>query len=366
MMMRIAILFCSLLFFCPMLFGQAVTLHEMMDRCKVEQKGELIELWQNYVRAAQMNEPTERYWAEGSFDIIPHVFQDFYQNFDQELVDIQYRDGVFRLLVDAKHISEKRIGTTQGVYYIICAVATDDGYRLKSYFDSYKSSFEHIATEHIDFYGSGRPMSLEECMLSEKFLSAFEQQYGIKMAKRLTYIYNPSVKMAMNNIGILKIYDGTTNGSSTGALYIKPIHSIFANNTFHFHELVHAVMMPTAKSQLMLLHEGIATYAGTSSERYNKEYVQKCAEWLKKHPIDFSTLEPLHSTHYKNNATVLYAVGAKLIEYTFEHKGADGVRTLFELESYDDIFNYLGVVPSERTAFIYGLFDVEYGESSKR
>lgn len=79
----------------------------MMDRCKVEQKGELIELWQNYVRAAQMNEPTERYWADGSFDIIPHVFQDFYQNFDQELVDIQYRDGVFRLLVDAKHISEK-------------------------------------------------------------------------------------------------------------------------------------------------------------------------------------------------------------------------------------------------------------------
>jgi hypothetical protein len=62
----------------------------------------------------------------------------------------------------------------------------------------------------------------------------------------------------------------------------------------------------------------------------------------------------------------LYAVGAKLIEYTFEHKGADGVRALFELESYDDIFNYLGVVPSERTAFIYGLFDVEYGESSKR
>lgn len=330
----------------------------MMNRCEVAQKAELVELWQDYVRAAQAGEPTERFWAEGSCDIVPQIFQGFYQNFNQELVDIQARDGVFRLLIDAKHISEKRAGATQGVYYIICAVATDDGYRLKSYFDTYKFTFEHIATEHIDFYGSGRPMSHEECMLSEKFLTAFEQQYGVKMAERLTYIYNPSVNMAMNNLGILKVYDGTSNGSA-GALYVESIHTIFAGNTRHFHELVHAVMMPTAKSQLLLLHEGIATYAGTSSEKYNKGYVQKCAAWLKKHPIDFTTAEPLHLTHYKSNATVLYAVGAKLIEYTFKYMGAEGVRALFEQESYDDIFEYLGVARKERTAFVYGLFGLD-------
>ena len=331
----------------------------MMDRCEVEQKKELVELWKDYVRAAQAGEPTEQYWAEGSCDIIPQIFQGFYPNFNQELVDIQVRGDVFHLLIDAKHISERRVGATQGVYYTICAVATDYGYRLKSYFDVYKTTFEHIATEQIDFYGSGCPMLHEECMLSEKFLASFQQQYGVKMLERLTYIYNPSVNMAMNNVGILKVYDGASNGSSTGALYVEPIHTIFASNTHHFHELGHAVMMPTTKSRLLLLHEGIATYAGTSSEEYNKEYVQKCAAWLKKHPTDFTTAEPLHMTHYKSNATVLYAVGAKLIEYTFKHKGAEGVRVLFELESYDDIFEYLGVAREDRTAFIYGLFGVE-------
>ena len=137
MMMRIAILLCSL-YFCPMLFGQEITLHAMMNRCEVAQKAELVELWQDYVRAAQAGEPTERFWAEGSCDIVPQIFQCFYQNLNQELVDIQARDGVFRLLIDAKHISEKRAGATQGVYYIICAVAVYIIYRFCACFAIYQ------------------------------------------------------------------------------------------------------------------------------------------------------------------------------------------------------------------------------------
>ena len=342
---------------CSICYGQEIFVRERIEKLNIPHKEEVVEHWISYAKAAQLGEPTNHLWLDESRDFLLNFIPDFYRCFNQTLSDLQFsEDEQYRLIIHAEHISERRTGATQGIDYQLNIVLTSQGWRLVNRFDIVKSRYKHYSTEHIDFYTLARPVTEEQLLLTEQYLAAFTSHYGVTMKERLTYIYcADSEARALSDIGIIKIYNGE-NGV-VGARYLVNPHTIIAPSLPHFHELVHAVMIPNYPNAPLLLHEGIAVLEGET--RKSKSHRRKEAiRYLSHNHIEFTTPEQLHAL-LKDNGIVYYAVASAIIEYCLNVFGAKSVIQLFESTEYDGIFEQLGIAPLERTKFVYGLFGIQ-------
>lgn len=352
-MRRLILLVVALWGVVSIMLGQQIFVSERVENMDFPYKKEVIDFWCNYVEASRCGNPVRQYWLGESQDVIADFCESIYQDYSLRLNDVQIVEGKYRMIVEAKHLTEQRVGAIQVVDYQFYVVLTDMGLRLVNYFDVVKSTYQHRSTEHIDFYAIGRPITEEQIQLSEQFLEAFESVYGATMQKRLTMIYSAgSSNRALGDLGIIKIYNG--HNDFRAASYLTRLHTIVSPTLPEFHELVHAIMIPNYPEAPLLLHEGIAVFAG-ESKRLKEQRRKDAIRYLMRHKVDFSSPNQLHAL-LKDNAMVFYAVAGAIIKHCFETKGGEAVIRLFEATDYDGVFEKLNVPLAERTAYVFGLF----------
>lgn len=307
------------------------------------------QVWGNYINAIDANTDMSGLWIDGSCDIHIGLHKDGLLN----TYNIRkLTDKIYEINTIAYYPDSAIKGGLINSIYKVCAVQTNDGWRLTNYLDATKHRYIFYNTDHIDFYiGNGVSLDKNKIKSSAKFAKGFIQGYNIKNNNRITYIAANSIDECSAMIGLVytpmrshKKYAGRTIGNI-----------ILSTQLDHIHEVVHAIMLPLYPNAPLFLHEGIATYYGGTAGQDYKVLKNTAIDFIRRKCIDFSTINFLEMS-LSDDIPLSYVVGAAIVEYALQNGGEGEVLRLFESRSYDDIFALLDIENDQRSQFIHKLF----------
>lgn len=219
-------------------------------------------MWESYINAIDANADTSCLWVDECLDIHIGLHKDGLLN----TYNIRkLTDKIYEINTIAYYPDSAIKGGLINSIYKVCAVQTDDGWKLMNYLDAIKHRHVSYNTDYIGFYiGNGISLDKNKMKSSAKFAKRFIQDYNIENNNRITtYIAANNIDECSAMIGLVytpirshKAYAGRTIGNI-----------ILSSRLDHIHEVVHAIMLPLYPNAPLFLHEGLATYYGGTAEQ---------------------------------------------------------------------------------------------------
>lgn len=308
----------------------------------------IAQLWKSYINAIDTGTDSSQFWIDKSSDIHIGLHKDGLLN----TYNIRkITDTIYEINTIAYYPDSAIKGGLINSIYKVCALQTDNGWRLMNYFDAVKERYTQYYKGCVEFYiGSG--VDIDDIAMEEsaKFADTFFRNYNLTNSS-IVYVAGSSIDECANMIGLTytpirsyKLYAGRT---------INNI--ILSTRLDHLHEIVHAIMLPLYPNAPLFLHEGIATYYGGAVGEDYKTIKSIARAFIEQHNIDFNSNDYLDIL-LSEDIQLSNIVAATIIEYALQRGGEGEVLRLFEATNYDQIFELLNVTNDHRTEFIRNLF----------
>jgi hypothetical protein len=190
------------------------------------------------------------------------------------------------------------------------------------------------------------------------------QKFNISLAKFLrTDTLNFVYVVAKNFAGIQKMRESQYSLLDDYADILQgeaePWNKILyvGNGSFYYpHELVHLYtyhLFPLTKNSIF--DEGLATYLGGSQSRSLSWHLKELKKYVSTDKLNLGEFDDLMFTYSITN--IDYAVGGLICKLTYERKGFEGLKILFEAgetneNAYTAIEKVLGVKKADLNAFL--------------
>lgn len=308
------------------------------------------QVWEGYVNAVAKGSDTTPFWVQDSHDILLETHIDGLLN----TYNIRkLTDEIYEINTIAYYPDEAIKGGLINSIYKVCAMQTNEGWRLMNYFDATKSRYVSHRIGNVDFYiGLGVVVDRKKMKEVAQCADTFINSYQLDNKTPITYVAAGSIDECSAMIGLTytpmrshKLFAGRT------------IHNLILSTRLnHMHEIVHAIMLPRYPDAPLFLHEGIATYYGGMADQTYKEIKSTAKSYIKLTDKDFSTEESLNVI-LDNEVQLSNVVAAAIIEYTLQKGTASMVLQLFAATTYDEVFTLLGIEKEQQSQFIRTLFE---------
>ena len=331
-------------------------------------------LWKNYLDAryhdylnsrinTQYNIQTDSiqnlYWHSQSNDLLISQIEKFMLFGEISTFSIRkYSETIYEIhtLVQVKAFESEGINTLY--IYKVCAVETDDGFKLLNYFDVFKNALQNYTSENIEFYyPCGFNFDIEKAKDTEKFIYQFRKDYSIKK------INEKIICVIGNNLSESNAFMGfdftiATSENKFAGYHLEP-NAILTCRQDHIHEFVHVLIKSTYPSVYDILNEGIATFYGGMSGSDYVFHANNLQKYLSKNTIDFLDISLMWDLEI-NSGRLAYTVGALIIDYTLNTYGVRKVIELFFCKNYEDIFSKLEIPMENVNNFFIQLLNEKF------
>jgi hypothetical protein len=351
------ILLIAISFYC---YGQALTFSPTIRHSKSLSVSAISQLWNDYITSLRENQSDsiqKSFWLNESDDLLKErPPTNFYQVGNLLTFNIRkHSDTIYEI-----HSMQQVIGENPDVLFIykVCAINTKGTFKLLNYFDAIKQSLQNFHSESIEFYYPyGFSFDKERVREIETFIHQFRKDYHISSSgEKIFCLIGNSFSEAISFLGF-SFMIGTDENKYAG-MYKYP-KTIVCQRQDHIHEFVHALMFPQYPNALDILHEGIATYYGGTSGLEYYFLRNNLREYMVENFIDFSNASSLWTDRI-DGTPLGYIVGALVIEYVLKNHGTPKIIELFSCESYEDIFQKIGIKTEDINIFFNKLIDKKH------
>lgn len=307
------------------------------------------QVWEGYVNAVVGENDTTSFWIQDSHDILLDTHKDglLYTYNIRKLTD-----EIYEINTIAYYPDEAIKGGLINSIYKVCAMQTNEGWRLMNYFDATKSRYASHRIGSVDFYiGHGVVADQKKMKESARFADSFIRSYHFNNKTRITYVAASSIDECSTMIGLS--YTPMRSHKPFAGRTINDL--ILSTKLNHIHEIVHAIMLSHCPDTPLFLHEGIATYYGGMAEQTYEDIKPIAKSHIEQENTDLSSQDALDIA-LGNEIHLSNVVAAAIIEYTLEKGTEAKVLQLFEATTYDEVFAILGIEKEQQSQFIQMLF----------
>lgn len=281
-------------------------------------------------------------------DMLRYVFGPksvFYKDFEHYTFSIRkVNDPLYEICTLARFYPDINSGEIVLMIYKTYASYSNKAIALVNYFDIEKQHLCQYSTSKIDFYyPHGLLLKQDDFEKSDKFVNYLAMKLGISIETRIPYIIGRNIDECWDLIGVP--YTVARSEKSYAGYTIFP-NVVLSSRPDHIHEIVHAVLLPQYPNALKIMHEGIATYYGGSSNESFAFLLKELKKTLStRKDIDFSDYSALlnNADNIYKEVPLLNVIGATIVNHVIDKYGEKKLLSLLECEDYTQLFKTLEV-----------------------
>lgn len=314
----------------------------------------IAEVWKTYLTDASEQTKARLWMGQDVIEYIsPH--NRMYNDGFQFVYNInRINDNTYEInTISYRFMSRDNLFDYVSNIYKVYAHKVNDEWKLQGYFDEHAHKYKRFETDYITYYfPSDYVFSRKEAKTTSRFIDDFCHNYQIQPLHKVNYVVSNSIDESSQMVGLMYTLWRSDSKYAGRTLYPNTILSAREN---HFHEIVHALIMPHFPDLHYMMNEGMATYYGGSSNVGYETLFTYFKDWLKENECDFTKFEDLRSLFIQGTYPIVNILGARIIEYSLQKYGYDFVKEMLCISDYMKLFEHLGIAPDGINAFVYNM-----------